>query len=149
MTAKAPAKNKQRLWTLVRSYLVGIPATASDLGLLWLLVGGLGLSKELANVPSLLAGVLVQFFGNKFFAFRDRSPNLLRQGVLFALIEVGTLFLNWLAYHLLVTYTDVHYLLARMIGTAGVYLAFSFPLWGLIFRPTPPPEAVQPAEASL
>jgi putative flippase GtrA len=118
----------------VRSCLVGLLATLTDLSTLYLLVYGCGLTPAQANVLSLLPGLLVQFFGNKYFAFGDRSRALLRQGSLFALVEVGAFVLNVLVFHLIVTLSALHYLLARMLGTALVYLGFSFPLWGLIFR---------------
>jgi putative flippase GtrA len=130
-------QTRRRLWTLGRSCAIGAFATAVDLGSLFLLVHVLGWPAQLANVPTLIPGLLVQFFGNKFFAFRDYSRALRRQGSLFALIEAGAFVLNVVVFHLIVTLTALHYLAARMVGTGLVYLGFSFPLWGLIFRETP------------
>src|SRR5262245_48594343 len=144
MTTPRRKRARDRFWVLLRSSVVGLAATLVDLASLFLLVHGVGLPPEQANVPTLLPGLAVQFFGNKLFAFGDRSPALLRQGGLFVLVEVGAFFLNVLAFHLIVTLSTVHYLLARMLGTALVYLGFSFPLWGLIFRHTPAGDARKP-----
>jgi putative flippase GtrA len=127
-------RGPRRLLILLRSCAVGLLATAADLVSLFLLVHGLGLAPAQANVPTLLPGLLIQFLGNKFFAFGDRSPELLKQSSLFLLVELGAFVLNVLVFHLIVSLSDVHYLTARMLGTALVYLGFSFPLWGLIFR---------------
>jgi putative flippase GtrA len=123
-----------RLLTFSRSAIVGAVATAADLLALFLLVQVLAVPATMANVPALFAGVAVQFFGNKHFAFRDRSPDLLRQGALFAVVEAGALLLNALAFHALVTSTPVPYWAARLVGSCFVYVAYSFPLWGLVFR---------------
>lgn len=129
---------KRRLALLARSLGVGALATVVDLASLWLLVEIVGIAPWLANVPALGAGLLVQFAGNKYFAFKDRSRALLRQGSQFALVEVGALGLNALGFHLAVTLLACPYLLARLGCSALVYLAYSFPLWGRIFTHQPP-----------
>jgi putative flippase GtrA len=118
-----------RLFVLLRSSLVGILATASDLSTLLLLIHVAGFSSQAANVPSLLPGLVVQFVGNKFFAFEDRSRAIVKQGVLFLTIEGIAFGLNVLAFHLLVSLTPIHAILARLLGTNVVYLGFSFPMW--------------------
>jgi putative flippase GtrA len=118
---------------LGRSALVGGAATVADLLALVVLVQLLGVPATIANVPALIAGVVVQFFGNKLFAFRDRSRDYARQGALFAAVEAGALLLNALAFHLLVTVTPLPYLAARALGSALVYFVYSYPLWGRIF----------------
>ena len=85
-----------------RSLVVGVVATLADMAFLHFLVGFLGLAPTVANVPSLLLGVTLQFLGNKYWAFRDRSRDVFRQSALFALVEVGTFVLNALAFHALV-----------------------------------------------
>lgn len=119
---------------LARSLAVGIVATATDLGMLWLFVAVLAIPEALANVPALLAGVLVQFFGNKYLAFGDRSRAFVRQGALFAAIECGALLLNAGLFHLLAVVLGAHYLVARLAASALVYVAYSYPLWGCVFR---------------
>ena len=127
-----------RLWrrcpTIVRSAAVGIVATIADVGALFVLVQGLGVPAVWANVPTLLLGMTVQYLGNKYVAFEDDSKDHLRQGSLFALVEVGTLILNAVGFHLLVTLTDVPFSLARLMVAFTVYMAFSFPLWARIFK---------------
>jgi putative flippase GtrA len=125
------------LLTFSRSAAIGLAATAADLAALLLLVQVIGLPPAIANVPALLAGVAVQFFGNKLFAFRDPSPDYLRQGALFAVIEVGALLLNAVAFHALVVATPVPYWLARTMTSSLVYFTYSYPLWALVFRRNP------------
>lgn len=126
-----------RVGKLLRSSAVGLAATALDLVALVVLVEVFALTAAAANVPALVLGIGVQFAGNKWFAFRDRSSDLVRQGVQFALVEAGTLALNALVFHALVTWTELPYALARVLGTMLVYVAFSYPLWSRIFRPSP------------
>jgi putative flippase GtrA len=124
----------RQLPTLTRSAVVGVVATLVDLVALMLLVDVLGRAPEAANIPALLLGVSVQFAGNKWFAFRDRSKDLLRQGGKFVVIEAGALVLNALAFHLLIQLTVIPYPVARLVASALVYFGYSFPLWGRIFN---------------
>lgn len=127
---------------LLKSGLVGVFATATDIILLVLLVDVLGWPATSANVPALSVGLLIQFLGNKYFAFEDRrsdAANLLRQGALFALVEVAAFGLSAALFHGLVTSVGTHHLVARLFGSALVYFCFSLPLWRLVFR-TPPPQ---------
>jgi putative flippase GtrA len=119
----------------LRSGAVGALATLVDLLALWLGVAVLGASPAVANLPALLLGVAVQFAGNKYLAFEDDSPQILRQGGLFAVVEVGSLGLNAVGFHLAVAGLGMPYLFARIICSALVYVGFSYPLWNKIFQP--------------
>jgi putative flippase GtrA len=102
--------------------------------MLLLLVSGFGLKPIHANVPALLAGLVVQFVGNKYWAFRDPSPALARQLALFSLVEVGALALNAAMFHGLVAGLGAHAVIARGVCSAAVYVGFSLPWWRRIFR---------------
>ncbi|MCI0640237.1 MAG: GtrA family protein [Gemmataceae bacterium] len=132
----APKKTLlQRFWILLRSSLVGLCATASDLGTLCLLIYVFGVPDQIANVPSLIPGLVVMFIGNKYFAFEDRSRAIVRQGSLFFAIELVAFGLNALLFFLIRHWFDIHPILARILGSNVVYLGFSFPLWSLlVFR---------------
>lgn len=119
--------------TFTRSAAVGLVATAVDLGVLALIVGALHRSPTLANVPGLLAGAAVQFWGNKYFAFEDRSPVVLAQATGFGAVTALTFLLNALGYELVVNTFAVHYLLARPLSEVLVYVGFTFPLWHRVF----------------
>ncbi|MCB9736734.1 MAG: GtrA family protein [Deltaproteobacteria bacterium] len=120
--------------TFNKSLAIGVVATLTDLAMLWLAVTVLGIPEAVANVPALLAGVVVQFFGNKYVAFEDRSRDLVRQGAWFAAIECGALALNAGLFHLLAVVLGAHYLVARLVASALVYVGYSYPLWGRLFR---------------
>jgi len=131
-------QSHRKTTTLGRSAIIGVAATVTDLASLYLLVDVLGLSPVMANVPALLVGLLVQFFGNKYFAFEDHSKQLVKQGMLFGLVEIGALAFNAGAFHALIHMTALPYLAVRVIASALVYFLFSYPLWRLIFKPEAP-----------
>src|SRR5688572_7225351 len=116
----------------LKSTAVGGIATLVDLAVLALFVEVLAIDARLANVPALALGVLVQFLGNKLFAFDDRSEDWARQGALFASVEAGALLLNAAVFH--VASSFIPYLAARVLVQALVYLGFSLPLWSRIFQ---------------
>ncbi len=137
VSTRAVTPRRRVPWTFIRSALVGVVATAADLGTLWLLIRGLGVPPVGANVPALLVGVTVQYLGNKYVAFRDMSRDHLRQGSRFLLVEAGTFLLNSAGFHVLVTQTALPFYAARLVVALAVYSGFSFPLWARIFRTRP------------
>lgn len=120
--------------TTLTSVAVGALATLVDLLVLGVAVEQLGVDPRIANVPALLLGLLVQFFGNKFFAFQDHSRAWVRQGSAFLLVEAGAFFLSAALFHGVVGSQLLPYLPARLLVQALVYLGFSMPLWKRIFR---------------
>jgi putative flippase GtrA len=123
------------LLTLLRSAGVGILATATDLGALAILVSVAGVSPRAASIPALVLGISVQFFGNKLFAFGDRSKDWLRQGAQFLGVEALGFVANLVLYDLMITHTHLPYLAVRMLTTSLVYFCICLPLWSRIFRP--------------
>jgi putative flippase GtrA len=113
---------------------VGLVATVVDLAVLAALVEVFALSPQLANLPALAAGAVVQFIGCRHLVFAAAEGDLRRQITGFAATELATLALNGLSFHLLVTFTPVPYPLARPVGTFLVFILFSFPMWRLVFR---------------
>ena len=126
------------LLRVFRSLGVGGIATLADLVTLTFLVSALGLSPRAASIPALLLGVFVQVVGNKRFAFRDRSPEWVKQGLLFAGVELIGFAANAAVFDFLMVHTNVPYLVARCLGTFGVYAAICLPLWTRIFKHAEP-----------
>jgi len=118
---------------LGRSAIVGLAATFVDILVLAMLVELAGLPPTVANIPALLAGAVVQFLGLRHAVFRSSGSALPRQLAGFLVAETGTLALNGIAFHLLMTFTPVPYALARPLGTFLVFLGFSYPVWHLVF----------------
>ena len=125
----------QGLLVLLRSAGVGIVATLVDLGVLALLVSGLGVPVRAASIPALSLGIAVQFFGNKLFAFGDRSNAWLRQGTQFLGVEALGFVANLMLFDFIVSHTQLPYLAVRLVTTAIVYYAVCLPLWSKIFKP--------------
>ena len=133
-----------RLATFARSALTGGAATLADLGVIALAVGVLHVPAAAANVPALFAGAVVQFFGNRHFAFRAGAGDVRRQALLFVLSEAVTMLLNGLLYHLVATRLTLGpagAVIARAITTNLVFVLWSYPIWSRIFRPALPVRA--------
>lgn len=117
---------------LVLSSGVGLVATLVDLYALTALVELFGWSAQQANVPALLLGACAQFVGSRYLVFQAQAGSWLAQGAGFSIVELGTLALNGLLFSLFVNIAP--YPLARLVSTALVFVAFSFPLWRCVFR---------------
>jgi len=125
---------------LVRSGMAGIVATLADLAVLTGLTELAGTSPRVASVPALVVGGLVMFFGQKYFAFRASGAPTPRELVEFALVQAGGLVLTGLLFDSvlrLVPSLSEHYVVVRLVTTNVVWLAYSFPLWHLVFRHRP------------
>ena len=128
--------SSHRKWfpKLSRSVVVGLIATAADWASLIVLVQVFKVRPEIANLPTICLGSVIQFFGNRNWAFRAENGKLRLQAFGFAGVELCSLFLNWLGFHLMFRYTHVPYFLIRPLVTTAIYLAFSYPLWHFVFR---------------
>lgn len=117
-----------------RSALVGLLATACDLGALMVGVEVLHLAPRAATPIALALGVTIQFVGNKLVAFQDRSPAWLRQAMLFLSVEAAGYAANVLIFGALSTLTNLPYLPLRLAIGSAVYFGICLPLWSRIFR---------------
>lgn len=130
-----------RLATFGRSALTGGAATLADLSVIAFATAVLHLDPRAANLPALLAGALVQFFGNRHFAFRAQTGRLKRQALLFVGSEIVTMALNAALYQAVATrwtLAPAAAVLARAITTNLVFLLWSYPVWKRVFAPAPP-----------
>ncbi|MCA8938802.1 MAG: GtrA family protein [Planctomycetes bacterium] len=126
--------------TFLRSSAAGLVATAVDIGVLSLCIRVFGMDARLASLPALLAGALVQFFGNRHWAFRAGEGCVKRQALWFTLVEVVTLGLNALLYDILVgplRQSQIPPELTRALSTNLVFLVWSYPAWKWVFRTRP------------
>lgn len=149
----SPAKASDPL-RVVRAFLAGAAATVADLSILSVLVSFAGVSPRVASVPALVVGGIVNFIGNRHFAFRASQGSLARQAALYTMVELVGLGLNGLLFDVVVRLCAAH---AAALGTAVpawayapirlatshvVFLAVSYPLWRLVFRVPARAEAV-------
>lgn len=119
----------------LRSLLAGGVATIIDLATLAFLVSVLHVAPREASVPALLAGAATQFFTNRHFVFDARAGSVVKQAILFALVEGVALLLNGVLYdHAMCHAAPSLYALVRLVTANVVYIGFSYPLWRVVFR---------------
>lgn len=132
------------MWTkalqLLRAGIAGVGATAADIATLALLVSVLHVDARLASVPALVVGGVANFVGNRHFAFRAQSGHVGKQAAGYTAVEVVALALNGLLYDTvlrLVPGARALYWLVRLVTSHVVFLGWSYPLWGRVFRVRP------------
>jgi putative flippase GtrA len=104
----------------------GAAATAVDVGTLVLLVEH-GTPIALAAFVAATAGAVVCFTLNKYIAFRDRTPVTWQQVGRFGIVAVATALLMAFAMELFAVKLGVPYLLAKVICSTLVFLAWTYP----------------------
>jgi putative flippase GtrA len=125
------------LYRLLHSAGAGAVATLVDIGSLTAMVSLFGLSPRVANVPALLLGSLVMFFGLKRFAFRGRGGGVRREVALFTIVQLVGIALSGLLFDALVVWSPLAerwYVGTRLAANNVVWLGFSFPAWHWVFR---------------
>jgi putative flippase GtrA len=129
-----------KLVTLLRAGIAGIAATASDLATLAVLVSVFHVDPRLANVPALLVGGVVNFLGNRYFAFRAHHGHAGKQAAGYTAVELVALALNGVLYDTvlrLVPGARPVYWLVRIATSHAVFLGWSYPLWRRVFAVPP------------
>lgn len=121
------------LRTVLRSTGVGAIASVVDFTILAALVSGLGISARVASPFALIAGLGLQFVGNKLFAFEDMRSRWARQAMAFVLIEAFAFCANLVLFDLAVRFVPLPYLVLRGMTQAAVYFGFCLPLWSRVF----------------
>jgi putative flippase GtrA len=116
-----------------RSACVGALATITDLVALTLLTSVVGLHVRVASAPALVLGVVVQFVGNKLFAFRDRDSRWATQAIRFVCVEVLGFIANLALFDGIVRVVVLPPVVVRLITTSVVYFCVCLPLWGRVF----------------
>ena len=109
--------------------MAGILATAANLAVLALLVEVGHLTPRQANIPGLLAGAVVNFIGNRDFAFRAQSGNVSRQFKQFMVVEIIAFGMNTYIFDAVLALwpvTTSWYLVVRLVTSGAVYLGWSY-----------------------
>ena len=131
---------KQRVLTFLRATVSGALATLSDLGVLSLLITLFHVPARIASIPALLVGGIVNFIGNRRFAFRARTGSLSKQIVLYSIVEVLALALSAVLFDAALVHVHLAqnvYPLVRLACGSLVFFLWSYPMWNRIFRPAP------------
>jgi putative flippase GtrA len=130
----------RKIAQLLRAGVAGLAATGSDLAALAILVSVLHVDPRIANIPALLVGGVVNFIGNRHFAFRAQKGHVGRQAVGYTAVELVALALNGFLYDLVLRTVpeSTHlYWVVRLVTSHVVFLAWSYPLWRKVFRVAP------------
>ena len=142
----AIAKTSRDPLRVLRALLAGGAATLADIAILALLVSVVGLSPRVASIPALAIGGIVNFLGNRHFAFRASHGSLARQAILYAVVELAALVANGLLFDVAMRVLPHGlawaYVPVRLVTSHLVFLAWSYPLWRLVFRVPRVAEAV-------
>jgi putative flippase GtrA len=126
----------KKVLQLLRAGVAGLAATGSDLFTLTLLVSVFHVDARLANMPALVVGGVVNFIGNRHFAFRAHEGNVARQAAGYTVVEIVALALNGLLYDVVLRTVPgaTHvYWLVRLATSHAVFLGWSYPLWRRVF----------------
>jgi len=117
---------KDRL--IIRYIVAGGIGALINIGVLFILVDVLGMWYLISAILSFIASLIVTFFLQKFWAFKDSSivkKHVRKQAILYIISSTSFLFINILILYVLVDVLDVWYLLAQFLSL-GIVATGSF-----------------------
>ena len=122
--------------TFVKSLIAGAAATLADIATFAALHHALGVDKNLAFWPAQVVGGIVNFIGNRRFAFQAQGGSLASQMVPFFGVTVISWVLTWALFHFTVELAEPYLLpdFVKLIASNAVYLGFSYPMFKRVFR---------------
>jgi putative flippase GtrA len=112
---------------MARSGASGVVGSLLDFAAMVLMVELLYVGYASAAAASALAGAVVVFVLNRYWAFRDPRPLGVRQLLVFAVVAGGSAVITAGVVHLLAGVLRVAYLAAKAVSAGVVFLTWSYP----------------------
>ncbi|MBQ7959916.1 MAG: GtrA family protein [Clostridia bacterium] len=101
---------------LIKFGIVGVIAAFVDVGVLVALKELLHVNVLLASMISFCASVAVNYLLSMTFVFKGKNQSKLKEFIIFVLLSAGGLCLNQLILWFGVNYTDIYYLIVKVLA---------------------------------
>ncbi|MES2849214.1 MAG: GtrA family protein [Bacteroidota bacterium] len=114
--------------TFLKANMASLIATSCDYGLTVVLKEFIKVNEFAAGVSGTVLGGIVNFLISRHWVFKAGDEQAYSQGKRFFIIWTGNLVLNATGYYILVHYTNIHYVIAKLITSLTVMFAYNYPL---------------------
>ena len=101
---------------LIRFAIVGVIAALVDVGTLVILKELLHIDVLLSSAVSFSVSVIVNYILSMAFVFKSKNQSKVKEFIVFVLLSIGGLGLNQLILWIGVTYTDIYYLIVKILA---------------------------------
>lgn len=123
--------------TFFKSNTASLVASLCDYGFTVILKEFVKVEKYYAGVSGTVMGGVINFFVCRYWVFRSGETGFYIQGRRYFITWLGNLVLNALGYYVLVHFTSLHYVAAKLIASLTVAFAYNYPLQkNYVFRNT-------------
>ncbi len=126
-TRAEPLSREGTALTLLRHQAGAFAGTAIDFAVMVVVVSAIGLSAPIGTALGALAGAVSNFSLGRAWIFEAREGAIRRQGVRYAIVAAGSLALNVAGMAMLHGF-GTHYVVARVLVSIAVGIAWNFPL---------------------
>lgn len=114
--------------TFLKANAASLIASSCDYGFTVLLKEVLKADKYFAGVAGTVLGGIINFFICRHWVFKSVEGRAFSQGKRYFITWVGNLVLNAGGYYLLLNYAGLHYIVAKLITSLTVAVAYNYPL---------------------
>ncbi|MBL0359016.1 MAG: GtrA family protein [Chitinophagaceae bacterium] len=114
--------------TFLKANIAAIIATCCDYVFTFIMVELMGADKIPAGIGGTVAGGVINFFICRHWAFKAANGKIFHQGKKYFFTWAGNLMLNAAGFYLFINYAGIDYMLAKVITSLTVALAYNYPL---------------------
>lgn len=114
--------------TFLKANVAATVASACDYVFTFVMVKFAGVDKVLACIGGTVAGGIINFLICRYWAFKVADGAMIQQGKKYFLTWIGNLVLNASGVYLLIHVAGVDYMLAKVLISLTVALAYNYPL---------------------
>lgn len=108
-------RNHKLMLQLLRFAIVGVIAAFVDVGVLIVLKEMLHIDVLLSSAISFCVSVTVNYLLSMSFVFKSKKQSKIKEFIMFVLLSVGGLCLNQVILWIGVTFTNIYYLIVKLI----------------------------------
>ncbi|HMP28246.1 MAG TPA: GtrA family protein [Saprospiraceae bacterium] len=120
---------KYRKNTFIRSVSVSVIATLSDYVVSFILHHIFGVNEVYSTAIGSVNGAFISFYLNRWWAFKSRDGKLSGQAVRYILTLGFSIFLNSLGVYFFAKYTQLPFVVMRVLVTVFVGVFINYPLY--------------------
>lgn len=114
--------------TFFKANMASLIASGCDYGLTVILKEIFAINTWAAGVSGTVLGGIINFFICRHWVFKTGDEHIYSQGKKFIITWTGNMILNATGYYLLIHYTGLNYIIAKLVTSLTVALAYNYPL---------------------
>lgn len=116
--------NRSTVIEFLKSQIAAFASTCLDYLSVLFLTEKVGIWYIYSNIIGATAGAVSNFFLGRKWTFRSETTPIQKQAIRYALVALGSLFLNTAGLYVLTEWLEMHYMISKVL--VGIFVAICF-----------------------